>query len=195
MQEKIRTLHADILEDEEFIAYGILPPFDKDKVTIVKNISRGLMGNKPEPHTGFWASPKYSSYGWRDWCIGEGYYSANDDYWSEWITFHVARGSKIIFMNTYNDFINVACRYGRVDYPRDTDRPERWYLDYEQMHKDGYDGLFLTADGEVVTRHCHSAYILVSMCGWDCESLLLFSGDPVCVTGAGINPLSYNSED
>lgn len=141
----------------EFITYGS-NKFDKSKFDSIKN------RNFVKPHGGLWSSPINSEWGWKDWCINNGF---REEKLSNWFKFRLRKDSIILIIDNLNDLKElyeiekVITSYGDI------------FPDFEKLSK-SFDGILLTDIGESATRFTHPG-----LYGWDCESLLVFNPEVI----------------
>lgn len=154
-----------------FIHYGT----EKLKKGLFKSIKNRRCWNKPRG--GIWASPLNSNHSWRKFCLDENF---NIGTLKKHILFKISSNSKIYIINSYLDLINL-----RKYFIHNTDIIfNEITIDYEKMMKDGYDGIYLTENGEYDTRFppcgrydCSLMGGKLDLYGWDCESIVVFNKD------------------
>ena len=125
---------------------------------IIKN-GNGRTGILAKPQGGLWCSPLNSKYGWKDWCKENDF--GNVDQMQE------------IILNV--DMINFVV----INSIKDMETKLPWYkmdnlfdaIDFENLVRQGFDGVYLTIKGEGKTRYSspHGLY------GWDCETILILN--------------------
>lgn len=132
------------------ISYGLGERFDRGRFKPVKN--RAFV----KPDGGLWASPVFSSYGWRDWCEAEHF---NLEKLATSFIFRY--GGKILRIDTLEDAKQMPWLLAG-DYA---------FPDFETMTRTGVDAIWLSPEGERATRFSppHSLY------GWDCECVLVMN--------------------
>lgn len=151
-----------------FVHYGT----NKIKEKLFKTIKNRRGWNKPSG--GIWASPLNSNHSWRKFCLDENF---NIGTLKKHILFKINPNSKIYTINSYLDLIKLK-KYWIYDKNRIFNEV---MIDYEKMMKDGYDGIYLTEDGEHDTRFSPYGRYDCSMggkldlYGWDCESIVIFN--------------------
>lgn len=139
----------------EFISYGV--QYSPGEFNRARQDSKHPTRNKP--YGGLWASPSDSKWGWKEWC--EQNWPENGRNWDIFTKFHVNSKAKILLIDDLSDYEEILKHYGTQVFS--------WHpvINYSKLIADGWDGLFLTARGEIA---CHDT----SLYGWDCESLVLF---------------------
>lgn len=157
-----------MLEEIKFIVYGITG-LNKRRF---KKIRNRKFFNKPRG--GLWASPMGSILSWKDWCLSENFRVSE---LKTFCMFKLKPGSRIYVINTFNDLLEIPFYY-------DMDILEghaKRFIDFERMKKEGYQGIFLTANGERSTMYSpplvsdgRDKIVDVDLFGWDVESLLIF---------------------
>jgi len=147
--------------EREFITYGI--HIDPEKFNRISN-GRHMYLNKPSG--GLWCSPVNSICSWKDWCIGENY---NVDSLKTWTKFKLKETANILVIDSLVDLVRVSKKYPLIPpRPITFDR----LINFEDIEKDGYDGVLLTECGN---SQCHLTEISIDLNAWDCESMVLFN--------------------
>lgn len=158
------------LKNTIFVHYGT----NKIKENLFKVIKNRRGWNKPQG--GIWASPLNSNHSWRRFCLDENF---NIGTLKKHILFKINSNSKIYIINSYLDLIKLK-KYFIFNVDRIFNEI---MIDYEKMMKDGYDGIYLTEDGEHDTRFSPygrygydcSMNGKLDLYGWDCESIVIFN--------------------
>lgn len=142
--------------NRQYIVYGIeQSEFDKDKVTPISN--RRFPDSKP--FGGLWASPIVSDWGWRDFCIAEGYRVEDLD---RCTVFHLEENAKIFRVSNRASMQRLLDRYGMPSHPE----LPRISIDFEKLKKD-YDALYATDKGcDYLPR-------------WDVESIIILNPNKI----------------
>lgn len=157
------------LEGKEFIVYG-------KKKFIPKNF-RKIKNHKYwiKPYGGLWASPINSRYGWKNFILSE--MPMWNNKLQSYFKFKLKPNSKIYIINSIKDLHNIPFIKKAGEYS-----VSETLIDFEKMkEKGGYDGIFLTAEGQFSTRMPEFKGIYYQEChgfnlyGWDVESLLVFN--------------------
>lgn len=147
--------------EREFITYGI--HIDPEKFNRISN-GRHMYLNKPSG--GLWCSPVNSNYSWKDWCNGEGY---NVGSLKTWTKFKLKETANILVIDSLVDLVRISKKYPLIPpHPITFDR----LINFEDIEKDGYDGVLLTECGN---SQCHLTGISIDLNAWDCESMVLFN--------------------
>lgn len=161
--------------EKDFITYGI--HIQKEKFEKIKN-GRKSMLNKPDG--GLWASSVHLD-SWRVWCESEGFRESS---LNTWTVFELKSDARILIIDSYEDLIKVQKKYS---YQR-SKLPifcQENLIDFESIEKDGYDGVYLTENGNL---ECHNIRFEViddsfmtttNLNSWDVESLVLFNLDHI----------------
>ena len=125
---------------------------------------------KPIPDTGFWASPIDAKKGWRDWAESESFRYYDED---NCFKFKMKDPSKIFYVDSFDAYNNLVGNYGiRKSDDFRLDRYNPYYIDFEKMVADGWDGL------EISLSEFPPLYHLLFT--WDCDSILIFNSDSIC---------------
>ncbi len=164
------------LEKTEWIHYGKYDHFDPKFFKEISNYitykdregNSRIWRNICKPYGGIWASPVDSDFGWKEWCELEGG-DAFIKRTQKSFKFKLKPDSKIYTIDSVYDLEELNKKFAILD-----DRKFESWFDYEKMKNSGYDGLFMTAQGERTTRLANT---LVSFYGWDCESIVVFNKD------------------
>lgn len=120
-----------------------------------------------KPRGGLWASPVGSDYGYRNFCERSQYrldaLATRFETWYE---------GQTLVINDMEDLADVIWQQ----------RSSRWFPwpDYEAMLHQGIDAIYLTAQGERLTRHPYlSNGNFDTLYGYDCECVLVMR--PECI--------------
>ena len=149
--------------------------FDKN---IFKPIQNGCLGSKPSG--GLWASPVNSKWGWKDWCISEGFRLAQLD---SSFCFVLTDAAKVLHLRSVAD-ANKLPRY--CPYPEMEDTIPIRYIDFEKL-MEKYDAIeFHLSEDRKRDAYWNSLYF--KMCSWDCDSILIMNPDIVV-------PISVEKEE
>lgn len=135
----------------QLITYGCGEKFDATKFKPIKN--RYFV----KPEGGLWASPVNSSYGWREWCEENSFGDLSHKFEFEF------EGNVFVINNERDARCMEWLESYGIKYP-----------DFEKLVSLGYDAILLTEKGQQETRFGEP-----SLCGWDCESVLVMN--PECV--------------
>lgn len=142
-----------VTQQIECITYGCSNTFDKDKFDPIKN--RDHM----KPYGGLWASPIATDYGWKDWCELTSYRSLDTQF-----TF-LCEG-RILKIDDIHDLSQIywrkLCRVTWIS---------EYVPDYEKMAVAGIDAIWLTKNGQDVSRFSEPC----NLYGWDCECILIMN--------------------
>lgn len=139
----------------KLITYGCGNSFELAKFKPVKNV------NFVKPEGGLWASPFDSKYGWREWCMREGFGDLSSSF-----TFQYS--GRTLVVDREDDLLLMTWT-------------RRGFPDFEAMVKRGIDAIYLTEKGEAETR-LSVPYDLYS---WDCECILIMN--PIWATCKVVN--------
>ena len=136
--------------------------FRRKKIETIKN-----KGTRVKPEGGLWTSPFNEKEGseWIHWCNSEHFAIYKKGY-----ILKPKKNSKFAVIDSLDDLITMLERY-EYSYIKETNYPElyRGKLDFEKLMKDGYDGIYLTSEGQWATR-----LTTPSLYGWDCETVFWF---------------------
>ena len=161
----MRILGKKYLENTVFSHYGE-DFFRPDRVQKIDFYQNHL--NKPKIG-GIWLSPKESEYGWKEWATVVEYKHFRDKY--RWDV-KLKTDAKIICCLEEKDLLNLPTSDLFVDGIYACS-----YIDYGELIRRGYDGLFLSfqllANTKLQGKHIEGSPI-PTFRYWDCESLLLF---------------------
>lgn len=156
MECKVSDLKVKYGIDNKFITYG-LGKYSKMKFNPIVN------RNFVKPYGGLWSSSVNSIWGWKDWCISEGFHTER---LNENFEFTLKDNAKIYVINDFSDLNNLIKDNMIFDYLQ--------LLDFEKI-SNRYDAILLTYKGQVETRYSDPG-----LYGWDCESLLVMNSDCIC---------------
>lgn len=106
-----------------------------------------------KPSGGFWASPKGSHFGWRQWCENETYGDISR-------CFEVEFSGRLLVIDSVDDLDNL---------PWVDDGLISW-ISFEKLSK-AYDAVHLTVIGQERTRYS----LPRSLYGWDCETVFVMN--------------------
>ena len=149
---------------KEFISYGIhIDPFKFNR------ISRSELYYVNKPAGGLWCSPVDSDFGWKDWCLCEGF---RENRLNSWTKFELKDSAKILVIDSLQDLEEVFDKYPLVI------RGETC-LDFQAIERDGYDGVFLTDHGNSECHFPRFSKFGIDLNSWDCESMVLFNLDHI----------------
>ena len=140
----------------DLITYGCGNRFDSTKFHLIEN--QGFI----KPKGGLWSSPVRSSFGWKEYCENVNY---NLKSLLEFFAFSI-EGS-VFVVDTYADMMALPWE----DYSSTV--PIK-LPNYEKMVQSGIDAIFLTVEGNFMTR-----IKFPSLFGWDCECVLILNPDCV----------------
>lgn len=158
--------------EKDFITYGI--HIQKDKFKKIEMKHKSLL-NKPDG--GLWASCVYLD-SWRMWCESENFRVSRLDTWTK---FELRPDARILIINSYEDLIRIQEKYPY----QSSELPLGKLIDFESIEKDGFDGVYLTENGNL---ECHdfryeftddSFMTAPNLNSWDVESLVLFNLDHI----------------
>lgn len=153
-----------MLSNEVYVFCGS-DHFDRSRFIPIKNVSYPWV----KPHGGMWSSPVNSDNTWEDWCLGNGFRIEKLD---KQFRFILAEGSKVLRIRSNKDLDELYSRgYKRHEldqYPYLHD-DSLYYLDFEKILANGYDGIQVTITNETYW----------SLYGWDCDTLLVLNPDCV----------------
>lgn len=150
--------------------------YDPEKFVPAKNPAYWF----PKPAGGgLWTSPENSSWGWKQWCEYGRFHTEELDT-SFRLQLHPA--SKVVMIDSWEDYkkdlkvINVSVA-----------EKERWItldgsyriVDFEGMLADGIAAIWLTENGQNVTRFGPRLATFDSLYGWDCESVLILDKEAI----------------
>lgn len=163
-----------LLLNTRFVSYGT-NHFDYEGFRKIQNDKGFSFVNKPLPHTGLWASPEKSSYGWFNWCSDNNYHN-DKSYWQNFFVFHLLGRARVMYIDSLDDFQRLMKPYfRRRSYECVTGTHFAYSsINFEAMRKK-YDAVWLTVKGEEQTRIPDINDISYSLYGWDCESLLVLN--------------------
>jgi hypothetical protein len=162
-------------------------PLEKNLIQPIKN-NRHMLGIKGQG--GLWTSTwlgEDQGSDWIQWATSERFGCPVDHKWNGYLL-EPKDDLKILVIDTLKDMHNLFDTYGYEQFP-DIPQMEQEALDFESMAKH-YDGMQLTYNGQIVTRHGFSWFgaeyfqeelkdewkqkRMRNLYGWDCESTLHF---------------------
>ena len=109
--------------------------------------------NKPLQGTGFWASRKNTTNGWKEWCISEDFYTQNLEVYT---VFELTDDAKVYTMNNAEDVDRLKQKYSL---------PNNAGFDFTKLSQ-YYDAIEAATMGNGVY---HALFL------WDCESILILN--------------------
>jgi len=146
-------------------------PFDTNKIQIELGNPEFQWG---KPDLGFWGSPINASYGWKEWCIAEGF---GDYDWNNPIYFRLKSNSTILKIDREDLNDDVLGKYVILDEKMYyAIHRERYFLDYNKIVEDGIDAVELMDDRIGHLFFHDNAYEQIFY-GWDCESIVVLNKD------------------
>ena len=117
--------------------------------------------NKPLQGTGFWASRKNATNGWKEWCISEDFYTQNLEVYT---VFELTDDARVYIVNNKQDVDYLKQKYSL---------PNEAGFDFTKLNQD-YDAIeAATMDNGVY----HALYL------WDCESILILNPEIIIIKG------------
>ena len=117
--------------------------------------------NKPLQGTGFWASRKNVTNGWKEWCISEDFYTQNLEVYT---VFELTDDARVYIVNNKQDVDYLKQKYSL---------PNEAGFDFTKLNQD-YDAIeAATMDNGVY----HALYL------WDCESILILNPEIIIIKG------------
>lgn len=150
-------------KEATYIHYGHTA-FDPDIFKSIAN-ERGWI----KPTGGLWASPVDAERGWKDWCEDESFRECTED---NSFKFTMRDGAKIFYIDSKEALEELADHYGNSK--------DDWFhcfmltnIDFEQMLKDGWDGLEIS-----ISKYWELYHALY---GWDCDSIVVLNKDAVMI--------------
>lgn len=154
------------MRKKTYIHYGS-DHFNKEMFIVPVN---GDWGSKPVPHTGLWASPIDSDFGWMEWCIDADF---NLDKLLTHFKFTLSDRAKVLFVNKLSDVDNYVSMPDELNimFRSNSTSSLLYNLDFEQMIKDGYDAIELSHEDNYAEIH----FSLFNT--WDCDSILILNPD------------------
>lgn len=146
----------------QLITYGC---GDKFYINLFENVRNRC---HVKPLGGLWASPVRCAYGWESWCLEQEF---NLDGLVE--SFQTVYTGRTLIVNCVEDLNDLI--WQRHDFNTNF-RDCYWFNwpDYEAMARHGIDAIYLTEEGEFVTRHTKPG-----LYGYDCECVFVMN--PYCV--------------
>lgn len=136
----------------KLISYGLGDRFSPEKFNPISNTTH------IKPKGGLWSSPKYSNYGWKDWCKAE-------DFGNLDISFEFDFEGKLLIIDNLPDLKRLPW----INHGGTWKTPN-----FENILSKGYDAIFLTEKGQQETRFSDP-----SLYGWDCECVFIMNKDCV----------------
>ena len=123
--------------------------------------------NRPfisKPNGGFWACKKDYEFGWKQWCMCEGYNTEKLDVYFE---FELKNNAKILKIHSHKDLENLPKLSKQQSYPTET----------------------IVLDFEKISEKCDAIEVLISednqlywnLYDWDCDSILVMNKDIIKV--------------
>lgn len=156
-------------KNKEFITYGII--FNPEKFQkLTTSTPRFYSLNKPRG--GLWGSPIDSKWGWKDWCLAEGFRVSKLNSYTKW---KVKSPNKIYVIDSKEDLIAVTNKYGEIT-SYSTFTTSIIPINFYKMKEDGWKGVYLTEKGNF---ECHYDFPYkdgdyVGLNAWDCESIIVW---------------------
>jgi len=132
------------------ITYGLGNELKQELINDIINC------NFVKPKGGLWASPVNSSHGWKKWCDEEDFGDTLSSFTFRYI-------GSVLKIDSLRDL-------EQIPWTRD-EWIQALYPDFELMVQLGIDAMWLTVEGENVTRHSGPK----TLYGWDCESVLIMN--------------------
>jgi hypothetical protein len=131
----------------------------KELVTPITNVKAF-----PKPLGGFWTTPK-GEQTWTQWCEYED--------WSNWREHNqyeltTTRPVKVAVIDCLDDLDAILDEYG---YKVEGFGRGKWFINFEAMAADGWDGVWLTNEGQWKTRLSSPS----NLYGWDVSSIVWFT--------------------
>lgn len=148
-----------------YVHYGA-DRFDSTKFGTIKNCTYPWV--KPVHETGMWASPAKSKWGWKDWCIAEGFHPEN---LKESFSFTLKSGAKVFHVRNLDDLVKLPERPGD-SLPTAL---SRYCIDFEALAKK-YDAIEVHLSEDPSGARGDLYYALY---GWDCDSILILNPNVV----------------
>jgi len=116
--------------------------------------------NWHKPDGGLWACPTETDE-WKKWCIAEDYHLG---------------GLKEHFKFIYSGNTFVIDGLGHaMQLPWLSEDRFEYAIDFEEMYRQGVDGVFLTSEGQWDTRHSSPK----NLYGWDVESIVILNPNSI----------------
>lgn len=150
-------------EVRRYIHYGH-SSFDRNLFIPIRNQERWV-----KPHGGLWASSVDAGYGWKDWCISNGF---KIERLVEYFEFTLSDDTRVLHIYDVAQLSELPQIEG----------PDMWCcLDFEQLLSDGYGAVELHLSEEKRDKlSCVFAKGLYwELYGWDCDSILIMNPDVV----------------
>ena len=145
------------MDKRKFIHYGS-EFFDLSKFKKVTNSE--FVSEKPQPHTGLWASPINARYGWAKYCKQNEY---NLDKLEKSFTFTLEDTSNVVLIKSLDDLQKLPlCRTFNSKSMLSA------YIDYEECYNNGIDAIQLyvsSADDE----------LREAFCTWDSDDIIILN--------------------
>ena len=121
-----------------------------------------------KPLGGLWASPTDSKWGWKDWCLSEGF---NVSSLAHSFEFKLSDTARIYVIDNEDDLVRISNAENNIG---------QYGIDYDMLLKEGYDGLFVTAKAAMEFHYYVGNHVgIASLYSWDCESICVFNKDVV----------------
>jgi hypothetical protein len=117
--------------------------------------------NKPLQGTGFWASRKNATNGWKEWCISEDF---NTESLKSYTIFELTDNARVYIVNNKQDVDYLKQKYSL---------PNEAGIDFTKLNQD-YDAIDVTTMDNGVY---HALYL------WDCESILILNPEIIIIKG------------
>lgn len=170
------------MEEKIFITFGYFINL-KEKFKHITPENRSYWKNKPDG--GVWGSPTNSERGWEDWCTMENWNTESLHVYTKW---KLKNPEKIFIINSVEDLLKAYEKYSfipnRLYYEK-----EKAYIDFHAMKEDGWDGIWLTWIGQLVTREMYENLThdgkYIDLYGWDCESIVVWNPDQIKILEKG----------
>ena len=155
-------MKQSINEFNNYIHYGS-NCFQKERFRPIRNCERAWV--KPTPESGLWASPTWTSYGWKDYCSDNLFLQ---DRLNDFFIFSLKEDSKILLIRDNIDLERLSKRNLLLQSDDDFFNRDLYLIDFEKCLQIGYDAI------EV---YINSMEIYNGLYGWDCDSILILNPD------------------
>jgi hypothetical protein len=135
--------------------------------------NRSTPWEKPCHGTGMWTSTYGEEGGWLEWCRMEDFMMVHPETKHSYFLLEVRDDVKVFEINKAKDLDRLLSDFEdreREGRPRPV-LAERAKIDFEKMHRAGWDGVHLTVEGmEACRNRYREGGRLPEIWGWDCES-------------------------
>lgn len=164
--DRFTTYDSSLSRDEYERKMAGKAPHQRPSYDDFVEIMRYHMTNMNKPFFGLWASPVDSTWGWRNFCMGENF---NLDKLSDRFLFRLSPDSKIYVVDDAED-LDAISTFGMDRFGWKT-------IDFRKLLNNGYDGIYATRDAICIPDNVKT--MLKGLHAWDVESICVFNKDVI----------------